>query len=81
MLNDLIKKGADSMNIIYIEEERQLRAKSSNLKLIYNHWSYDSVDDDEVARVLKPVLAMINAGTFNKNKQNTMVMIANNICS
>ena len=69
------------MNIIYIEDERRNRTGSSNLKLIYNHWSYDTVSDDEIARVLKPVLAMISAGQFNRNKHNTIVKIAENICS
>ena len=69
------------MKVTYIEDEMQVRSKSTNLKMIYNHWSYDTVNDDEVARVLKPVLAMINAGAFNRNKHKVMLKIAESVCS
>jgi len=69
------------VNIVYIEDERQAKTDSKNLKLIYNHWSYDTVSDDEIERVLKPVRAMINAGAFNRSKNMALAKIAESICS
>ena len=69
------------MNITYIEDIRKNKTDPANLKLIYGHWSYDTVSDDEIARVLKPVLAMINAGKFNRTKHDVVTNIAEGICS